>query len=144
MNGTIIVWLVVALIFGIIEASTVSLVSVWMAAAAVISAIAAACHLSVMAQILVFLFASALFLILTAPLTRKMRNKEKVSTNADRLFGQEGVVLTAIESIEKQGTIKVLGQVWSAISKDGERIESGEKVIVDGIEGVRVVVRKQG
>ncbi len=144
MNGTIIVWLVVALIFGIIEASTVSLVSVWMAAAAVISAIAAACHLSVMAQILVFLFASALFLILTAPLTRKMRNKEKVSTNADRLFGQEGVVLTAIESIENQGTIKVLGQVWSAISKDGERIESGEKVIVDGIEGVRVVVRKQG
>ena len=36
MNGTIIVWLVVALIFGIIEASTGSLVSVWVAAAAVI------------------------------------------------------------------------------------------------------------
>lgn len=144
MNGAIIVWLVVALVFGIIEASTVSLVSVWMAVAAVLSAITAACHLSVMAQILIFLFASALLLVLTAPLTRKMRNKEKISTNADRLFGQEGVVLTAIDSIENQGTIKVLGQVWSATSKDGERIEIGEKVIVDGIEGVRAVVKKQG
>ena len=143
MNGAIIVWLVVALVFGIIEASTVSLVSVWMAVAAVLSAIAAACHSSVMAQILVFLFASALLLVLTAPLTRKMRNQEKISTNADRLFGQEGVVLTAIDSIENQGTIKVLGQVWSATSKDGERIETGEKVIVDGIEGVRAVVKKQ-
>lgn len=143
MNGASVVWLVVAVIFGLIEASTVSLVSIWMAAAAVLSAVAAAMNQNLMIQILVFLIASALLLVLTAPLSKKFRSSEMTSTNADRLFGQEGVVLTAIDPIENQGTIKVLGQVWSAICKDGVSIEPGEKVIVEGIEGVRAVVKKK-
>lgn len=142
MNGAIVVWLMVALVFGIIEASTVSLVSVWMAGAAIFAAIAAALNLSLLTQILVFLIGSALLLILTAPLSKKFRNREVISTNADRLFGMQGVVLTAIDPIENQGTIKVAGQVWSAISKDNTVIQSGETVIVEGIEGVRAVVTK--
>ncbi len=142
MNGAIVVWLIVAVIFGLIEASTVSLVSVWMAAAAVFAAFAAALQLSLLTQILVFLLASAFLLILTAPLSKKFRNREMTSTNADRLFGQEGIVLTVIDPIENKGTIKVSGQVWSASSKDKIIIEPGEKVIVESIEGVRAIVKK--
>ncbi len=142
MNGAIVVWLIVAVIFGLIEASTVSLVSVWMAVAAVFAAFAAAMQLSLLTQILVFLLASAFLLILTAPLSKKFRNREMTSTNADRLFGQEGVVLTVIDPIENQGTIRVSGQIWSASSKDKIIIEPGEKVIVESIEGVRAIVRK--
>ena len=142
MNGAIVVWLIVAVIFGLIEASTVSLVSVWMAAAAVFAAFAAALQLSLLTQILVFLLASAFLLILTAPLSKKFRNREITSTNADRLFGQKGIVLTVIDPIENKGTIKVSGQVWSASSKDKIIIEPGEKVIVESIEGVRAIVKK--
>lgn len=143
MSGAVVVWLVAAVIFGLIEAGTVALVSVWMAIAAILAAVAAALNLGITTQVLVFLFATIVLLVLTAPLTKKFRAKGIIFTNADRLFGQEAVVLTPIDPIENHGTVKVLGQVWSASGKNGETFSEGETVIVENIEGVRVVVGKK-
>ena len=46
------------------------------------------------------------------------------------------------EEIKKNviGEVKVDGKKWSAISN--KKIEVGEEVIVDAIEGVKLVVRK--
>ena len=143
MNGAIIIWLVVAVIFGVAEATTAVLVSIWMAIGAVVAAVVAAFGGSIMAQLLTFLIVSALLLALTAPLSRKFRNHEMTSTNADRLIGQEGIVLSAIDPIENKGQVKVLGQIWSAYGMDDERIAEGEKVTIEAIEGVRVTVKKK-
>ena len=121
---------------------TISLVSIWMALAAVVSAITAALGGSIMVQMLVFVAVSAVLLVLTAPLSRKFRNQKKTSTNADRLLEQEGVVLRRIDPIENKGQIKVMGQVWSASGQNGETIDDGEKVKVVSIEGVHAIVKK--
>lgn len=142
MTGAVIVWLVTAVVLGVIESATVTLVSIWMALAAVASAITAAFGGNIMLQILVFVSVSAILLALTAPLTKKFRNQKKTNTNADRLLGQEGVVIQKIDPIENKGQIKVLGQIWSASSETGETMEPGEKVTVQSIEGVRAVVKK--
>ncbi|MBQ2615039.1 MAG: NfeD family protein [Clostridia bacterium] len=141
MTGAIIVWLVIAVAFGVLESVTVALVSVWMAAGAILAAIAAAFEVSLLGQILVFLLSSAILLLLTAPLSRKFRNQEKTSTNADRLLGQEGVVLTAIDSVENKGSVKVMGQIWSASAQTP--IQEGERVVVKAIEGVHLMVEKK-
>lgn len=143
MNGAVIVWLLAAVIFGVAESATVVLVSIWMAVGAVAAAIAAAFGQNLMVQILIFLVVSAILLVLTAPLSRKFRSKKMESTNADRLIGQEGVVLVPIDAIENKGQVKVLGQIWSASAVDGTAIAQGEKVIVESIEGVRVIVKKK-
>ena len=142
MTGAVIVWLATAVVLGVIEGATISLVSIWMALAAVVSAITAALGGSIMVQMLVFVVVSAVLLVLTAPLSRKFRNQKKTSTNADRLLGQEGVVLRRIDPIENKGQIKVMGQVWSAAGQNGETIDDGEKVKVVSIEGVHAIVKK--
>ena len=144
MNGAVIVWLLAAVVFGVVESATVVLVSIWMAVGAVAAAIAAAFGQNLMVQILIFLVVSAILLVLTAPLSRKFRSKKMESTNADRLIGQDGVVLVSIDAIENKGQVKVLGQIWSASAADGVAIAQGEKVIVESIEGVRVIVKKKG
>ncbi len=141
MTGAIIVWLVIAVAFGVLESVTVALVSVWMAVGAILAGIAAAFEVSLLGQILVFLLSSAILLLLTAPLSRKFRNQEKTSTNADRLLGQEGVVLTVIDSVENKGSVKVMGQIWSASAQT--TIEEGERVVVKAIEGVHLMVEKK-
>ena len=142
MNGAVIVWLITAVILGIIESATVALVSIWMAVGAFAAAVAAAFDGSIMVQMLVFVLVSAILLILTAPLSKKFRNKKQTSTNADRLLGQEGIVIKKIDDIENKGQIKAMGQIWSACSSDGKVIEIGERVIVEEIKGVHASVRK--
>ena len=141
MNNTAIIWLVLAVIFGVTESLTVALISIWMAVGAVCAGIVAAIGGSLMTQIITFLISSAILLILTIPLSKKIRNKNSVSTNADRLLGAEGVVIEKIDSIDNKGQIKALGQIWSASCKE-KNVEIGEKVVVVGIEGVRAIVEK--
>lgn len=141
MNSMSVIWLVLAVVFGVAEGLTVALISIWMAFGAVLAGVVAALDGSIMAQILTFLICSAILLILTIPLSKKLRNKNVVSTNADRLIGSEGVVIEKIDPIDNKGQIKALGQIWSASCKETE-VEIGEKVIVTGIEGVRAIVEK--
>lgn len=112
----------------------------WMAIGAFAAATAAFLGFGTTAQIFVFAVVSAIMLVLTAPLSKKFRQSKKVSTNADRLIGQEGIVLRRIDPIENKGQIKVMGQVWSAEGIDGCEFNVGEKVVVRSIEGVHVMV----
>ncbi len=144
MNGAVMIWLIAAVVLGVIEGMTVALISIWMAVGAVGAAVVAAFGGSILMQILVFLVLSALLLLCTIPLSSKFRKQKTVRTNADRLIGAEGVVLSRIDAIENKGQIKALGQIWSAASANQEEFEIGEKVIVKAIEGVHTIVAAAG
>ena len=58
------------------------------------------------------------------------------------MIGQTGMVLSPLNSLEATGTVKVMGQVWSAVSLDGTEISEGEKIKVIKITGVKLVVEK--
>lgn len=68
--------------------------------------------------------------------------KGPVSTNADRIIGEEARVIKEILPLKKAGQIEVLGQIWSAIAEDGQSsIPEGATVRVLAIHGVKAVVR---
>ena len=144
MNGAVLVWLVAAVVLGVIEGMTVALVSIWMAVGAVGAAVTAAFGGSVLMQILVFLILSALLLVCTIPLSSKFRKQKTVRTNADRLIGAEGVVLSRIDAIENKGQIKALGQVWSAASANQEEFEIGDRVVDKALDGLHAIVTAAG
>ncbi|BAW31053.1 conserved hypothetical protein [Methanothermobacter sp. MT-2] len=58
---------------------------------------------------------------------------------ADRLIGQTATVM---EDFEEEGLIKVDGETWRAKSQD--KIKKGDKVIIKGIDGVKLIVEKYG
>lgn len=137
----VVLWLVIAFAAGVIEAATVSLVSVWLAIGAVCAAVAAAFGAAAYVQCIVFLVVSLALLIFTAKLCRKLRESKKVPTNADRLIGCTAVVTEDIDPVQGKGAVKVMGREWSAQLCDGATAKIGDEAIVESISGAHLVVR---
>lgn len=142
MNIGVIIWLVIAVVLGVVESLTVSLITIWLAIGAVGAAITAAFGGSLFVQLAVFIVISGILLFLTRPLARKFAVQKKAATNADRLLGEEGQVIIAIDPVENKGQVKIKGQIWSATAENGKEINVDEKVVVVRIEGVRAIVKR--
>lgn len=65
-------------------------------------------------------------------------HRQKVSAGREDLIGRRAEVRTPINP---KGTVLIEGELWTAIS-EGERIESGEEVIVTRVEGLKLWVTK--
>ena len=137
---SVILWLIVAFVAGVVEAVTVALVSVWLAIGAVCAAVAAWLGASSGVQCVVFAAVSLVLLVLTAPLCSKFRVQKKIPTNADMLIGSVGIVTEEIDPMHGRGEVKVGGQRWSAQTRDASRVAEGETVTVEEIVGAHVVV----
>ena len=140
-NVMIYVWIALTIVFVIAEAATAQLTTVWFALGSVVALILAACGVQSLAvQIIVFIAVSAITLIATRPLVKKMLNKRVVATNADRNIGETGITLSEINNLEAKGEVKVKGVVWTARSENGDVIPEGSTVRVKNIEGVKLIV----
>ena len=132
------VWIVLAIVLGLIEVFTVNLVSIWFVISSILAMITSMFTDNLYIQIGVFVIVG----ILLMPLSKKIYNKIKknnVSTNVDRIIGMTGVVT---EDITKDtiGEVKVDGKRWSAYSRDN--INKGEVVKVVKINSVKLYVER--
>ena len=140
MNWAAIAWLVLLILFCVVEASTVTVVSVWFAAGALVALIASLLGAATWLQTLLFFVVSVLLLLALRPMTKKYFTPKLTKTNVDSVIGSVGIVITAIDNIEAVGTIKLGAMEWTARSTSGESIPVGSRVRVDRIEGVKVFV----
>ena len=92
-------------------------------------------------QGVLFVAVSVVALLATKPLVKKYLRPRIQATNADRCVGRTGVVLEDIDNLAATGQVRVCGSVWSARSTDGAPIAAGTTVVVDRIEGVKLMVR---
>ena len=139
-NANALLWLLLMIVCLVAEASTATLFSVWFAIGSLASMIIALLGLPLWLQILVFVAVSGMVLLLTKPLTEKMINQKTIKTNADRVIGSIGIVKKDISNITGTGLIDVSGQIWSARSLSGQPIKEGQTVVVNKIEGVKLIV----
>ena len=135
------VWIVIAVVLGIIEAATVSLVSVWFAIGALAAIIPAFFDAPIWMQILVFLAVSAISFAFTRRFFKDVIKVKKQPTNADGLICQDGIVTAEINNLEGSGKVYISGLTWSAKSFDGETIPEGAVVTAEKIEGVTLIVK---
>lgn len=134
-----ILWLVVIVLLVFLEVSTVNLVCVWFILSGLVSLILSFFIDSFYIEFAVFVLLGLVLMVLTRPILVKKFARKNVKTNIDRVLGMEGVVTEEITKL-KVGEVKVDGKRWSAISD--EKIEVGTTVIVESIDGVKLVVRK--
>ena len=132
-------WLVLFVILALFELVTVNLVSIWFAIGAIIATFVSLVTDNIMIHLAVFTITSILLLLLTKPFVKKIKRKDVVPTNLDRVIGKVGVVT---EKIEKDGIgeVKVLGKRWSAYSD--KEIKENCKVKVLSINGVKLKVEE--
>lgn len=142
MNVYTTIWIAAIIIFGVAEAMTAGLVSIWFVIGSVAGLIAAACDAQVWLQVVLFFVVSIAALLVTRPLVRKFAKKDNVATNADRVLGGMARVTEAIDNTVPTGAVYVDGKTWSARSADGSTIPVGEMVRVVRMEGVRLFVER--
>ena len=135
------IWLIFAAALAVVEALTLGLVCIWFAGGAVVAAIAAMLGAGTVIQIVVFLIASVVLLILTKPIVSKRLNNKTEKTNVNAIIGTEGIAETDI-SRYTSGQVKADGKVWKAICEESE-INKGDIVVIKSIKGVTLTVEKK-
>ena len=142
-SGTIAFWVAALVVFLIVEAVTAGLVSIWFVFGSLVALICAALGAAVWLQIFWFVIVSVATLVLTRPLVKLYVDSRSVATNADRSIGRAAVVTERIDNLAATGAVKLDGVVWTARSTDDAvAIETGERVTVRAIEGVKLIVER--
>ena len=138
----LIFWIFIIISTLIAEIAPVGLVSLWFTVGGICALICNLLKLSVVIQWVVFIVVSVLGLLLFRSFWVNKMKKEIVPTNADANIGKEVIVTEDIDNLLFKGEVKVNGQLWSAQSLDGEKIDKNSKVVIRKIEGNKVFVEK--
>ena len=136
-------WLILFVVLLIIEIATMGLTTIWFAGGALVAVILAYVGFGWPVQIIAFLIVSIVLLVLTRPIALKYFNRERQKTNAESLIGQNAIVLETIDTLHGVGRVEVNGMEWSAKSDEETKIETGEVVTIEGIQGVKLIVKKK-
>lgn len=135
-----VVWLGLMVVFLLIEAGTVALVSLWFAAGALAAILVSLLGGNIVVQSVVFLVVSCALLALVRPVLRKYYTPRITRTNVDSLIGSHGLVTADIDNVTGRGEVKLGAMTWTARSTDGAPIPAGTQIRVDRIEGVKAFV----
>ncbi len=135
-------WLILSGIFLIIEIINLGFFMFWFSIGALIAMIVSLFIDNTIIQVIVFLISSTVLLFVTKPLANKILPKESlIKTNSFAMEGKIGKVTVPIEPIEAKGQVKVNGETWSAKSYNNEFIPKDSEIIVEKIDGVKLIVK---
>ena len=140
---TTIIWIAAIIIFGVVEAVTAGLVSIWFVIGGVGGLITSILGGQIYLQVVVFFIMSIAALFVTRPLVRKWGTARATATNADRVLGSIGRVTETIDNTIPMGEVYVDGKRWSARSENGSVIKPDTLVRITRMEGVRLFVEKK-
>ena len=135
-------WFILFVIALVVEIATLGLTSIWFAGGAQIAWVFAKIGFGTVVQIVVFVIASLLLLIVTRPIAVKFFNTERQKTNAESLIGECAVVTETVDTLQAKGKVEIRGMEWSAKTDEPDGVIAvGKTVVVDGIQGVKLIVR---
>ena len=128
-------WFLLAIIFGIIEAMTLGIVSIWFAIGALAAMLTSIFIDSVMIQIFIFLATSLILIVKTRKFAVGMLKVGKEKTNLDDLIGTKEILPYVA------GEVKLEGKFWRSMSESKQTYAEGAIVTVLRIEGVTIIVK---
>lgn len=93
-------------------------------------------------QAIFFAVSTILVFFLIRPFALKHLHKtsDKIKTNVEALVGREGLVISDIDPVQGIGRAKVGGEDWRAITSDSKKLSSGNRIVVDRVEGSTIYV----
>jgi len=134
-----VLWLGLALIFGIVETTTLDLMFLMLAGGALAGGVAAMVGLPFLVQALVAIVASAALIVVVRPVAKRhLRQPVNARTGVAALVGRRATVVERVDA--HGGRIKLAGEIWSARSYDHAVIEIGAAVDVVEIQGATALV----
>ncbi len=142
-NVMTMIWIGAIVVFGIAEAATAGLVSIWFVGGAAAALLAAVFGGSLWLQFVLFLAVSVALLAVTRPIARKMLDKTITPTNADRVLRHTARVTETVDNEKPSGAVYIDGKTWTARSEDGTVIAKDRLAEVVRMEGVKLFVKEK-
>ena len=144
MNQIIYFWLLVAIIFFIIEILTPGIFFfTCLGIGALVAMIVSLFTRLIMVQGLVFVISSVVIIYFLKPILNKYFSSKEVKSNVDSLLFKEGIVVEKIVGDKIAGLVKVNNELWRAFSVNKETINKDEEIVVEKIDGNHLFVRKK-
>jgi membrane protein implicated in regulation of membrane protease activity len=135
-----VIWLIVAVVFGIGEIATLGFFLAPFAGGALVAALVSGAGAGDIASWIAFLVVSLTLLAALRPVAvRHMRQAPRLRTGTAALVGRTGTVVERITSDE--GCVRIEGEIWTARPFDEDQvIEAGTRVQVLEIKGATALV----
>lgn len=139
--GEVIFWVIIAVVAIVFDLLTSSFIIMWFALGAFVAILLSLFGASFIWQVVVFLVVGIVTVCIGYPWVKKKfkAGENKVATMEQTYIGK---VMTAEEDILETSKIKVSGIYWTAYNK-GEIIKKGDKFIITGIEGNKLIIKLQ-
>lgn len=138
-----IIWLVVAIVLGVVELMTLGLISIWFAIGAVAAMLASIAGGNIWTQLIVFIVVSGAILFSVRPIAARYINSNVKKTNIDALVGRKLIAKTDIDNLKGIGKVDMDGSTWLAVSTDDNvTIHAGEEVVITKVVGAKLIVER--
>ncbi|HCX72859.1 MAG TPA: hypothetical protein DHM37_03990 [Candidatus Cloacimonas sp.] len=136
------VWVAIGVICMIIEIFTPTFLFLSFGIGAVITGIITYFMSStVILQFIIFAIITFLLFLKMRNISSKLQAKDYHETNIYALKGKKAIVIIPIKK-ENKGYVKVGGEEWPALAKNGKTISKGSIVVVDSIDGNTLLVEE--
>ncbi|MCB0344454.1 MAG: NfeD family protein [Bdellovibrionales bacterium] len=135
-------WLMVSAILVVGEIFTATFFIFCFGVGAAAAAAAAWFSAGVLVQWAMFLTVSAVFVFFSRKLAAAYCKEPERKAGVDRVIGMRALVSEDIYSDDRAGLVQVMREDWRALSEDGSKIESGESVLITGVSGTHLIVRR--
>ena len=134
-------WLILTIIFTVIEFIIPALVTVWFAFAAAMTIFISLAFDNLKVEITFFTIVSILAIIFIRPLAKKILSKNKDNFDAEAI--DTSIIVKKIVDTSKEEKIydvSYKGSIWTALSN--EIFEVGDIPIITGFKGNKIIVKK--
>ena len=128
-------WLIMLVVFVVIEAFTMSLTTIWAALSSLPLIFIAKTGLPFKWQLLIFVLLTLLLIIFTRPFAVKKLKLGRDKTNVNNMEGQEILVTKSILQFQKGDAKSKNGGIWTVTSADGTEIPENTICIVTKVQG---------
>ena len=135
-----IIWIGLMVVFGIAEAATVNMVSVWFVGGCLVGLIVNLLGGNVWLQIGACLVVSGGLLACLRPFVKKYVTPKKTATNADMVLGRTAYLTEAVDNLRGTGALKLDGKEWTARGVGEAVLPEGTLVKIVKLEGVKLYV----
>lgn len=139
-----IIWLVLLIVFLVIEILTVGLTSIWLAGGSLAAWVLCKLGVGLPWQIAVFFIVSIVLMIFTRPFAQKYINSNRTKTNYEEVIGKLVKITERVDNVNGTGTALVNGQEWTARAIHPEDVFEKDSIVrVVKIEGVKLIVERE-
>lgn len=145
-----ILWIAILVICIVLETRTTEIVTIWFMPAAAVALLLSFFKSGddvkdLIVQVVAFVVVSLVtFFIFHVSMKKRLKGKKKNRTNLTAMIGEKCLVVEDISNIHSKGAVRFNGLVWSARSLDDtDVIENGTVVVIDGIDGVKLICSRE-